>query len=552
MKVSDLFVKSLEAEGVRYVFGVPGEENEDLLFSLAESSIQFVPTRHESGAGFIADVWGRLTGEAGVCLATLGPGATNLITGVADANSDKSPVVAITGQGGMNRMHHESHQYINVVNMYRPITKWNTSISSPETVTEVIRKAFKVATLEKPGATHIELPEDVAKLVASDKVDPILPRRVRRAAADHKALTQTIELLKNARKPLIIAGNGAVRKLASKHMTEFAEEFGVPVAGTFMGKGALSDKSPQSLGALGLGFKDYVLQAVEQADLIITVGYDIGEYAPQKWNPNADKKIIHIDFVPSEVYTHYQPEVELVCDISDAFWQLRKLLASEDISFEKGWYSEVRAQIFDDIKSYDLHDGDSLTVPGTLNIVRELLDDSGLVISDVSAHKMWIARNFATYMPNGCIISNGFASMGIALPGGIAAKLVDPKRQVVSMMGDGGFLMNSQELETAKRLGVGYTNIVFNDNDYGLISWKQRMNTGGKETSTQLTNPDIKMYAESFGIAGYSPTTVAELRETLDHTIKSGELAVVEVKIDPGVNQALFDKMKKYYEGDSE
>jgi len=315
-----------------------------------------------------------------------------------------------------------------------------------------------------------------------------------------------------------------------------------------MGKGALSDRSPQSLGALGLGFKDYVVQAVEQADLIITVGYDIGEYAPQKWNPHGDKKIIHVDFVPAEVYTHYQPIVELVCDISDAFWQLRKQLASEDVSFDQEWYKKYRQQIFDDIKSYDLKDGDSLSMPGTLNIVRELLDDTGLVISDVGAHKMWIARNFPTYMPNGCIISNGLASMGIALPGGIAAKLVDPKRQVVSMMGDGGFLMNSQELETAKRLGVGYTNIIFNDNDYGLISWKQRMNTGGKETSTQLTNPDFKAYAESFGIAGYAPSSVRELHETLEHTITSGELAVVEVKIDPRVNQDLFDKMKSYYE----
>ena len=547
MKVSDLFVQALEQEGVKYVFGVPGEENQDLLFSLASSSITFVPTRHESGAAFIADVWGRLTGDAGVCLATLGPGATNLITGVADANSDKSPLVAITGQGNVTRLHHESHQLIDVVSMYKPITKWSTSISTPNVVTESVRKAFKLAEFEKPGATHIELPEDIASLEAKDDIQPIKPQRVRRAAADYKAIRSSVELLQEAKRPLIIAGNGAVRKLASKHLTDFATDFNIPVAGTFMGKGALSDKLSQSLGSIGLGFKDYVLQAVEQADLVITVGYDIGEYSPEKWNPKNDKKIIHVDFIPAEVYNNYQPDVEVVCDISDAFWQLQQEMHKDDVSFEQDWYIPARDQIREDIKSYDYTEDSKLSVPGTLNLIRELMDDDGLLISDVGAHKMWIARNFPTYVPNGTIIGNGFCSMGISLPGGIAAKLVSPDRQVIAAMGDGGFMMNSQELETAKRLGVGYTVVVFNDNDYGLISWKQRMNTGGKETSTKLTNPDFKAYAESFGIAGYAPETPSELQETLEHTLSSGELAVVEVKIDPSVNQALFDKMKDYY-----
>lgn len=548
MKVSDLFVKALEKEGVKYVFGVPGEENEDLLFSLANSSVQFVPCRHENGAAFIADVWGRLTGEAGVCLATLGPGATNLITGVADANSDKAPLVAITGQGSITRLHHESHQLIDVVAMYRPVTKWTTSITTPEVTAESIRKAFKLATIEKPGATHIELPEDIAKLEVSDKIQAIMPQRVRRAAADYKAIMQSVELLKQAKRPLIIAGNGAVRKLASKHLTDFATEFNIPVVGTFMGKGALSDKLPQSLGAIGLGFKDFVLQAVEQSDLILTVGYDIGEYAPQKWNPKNDKKIIHVDFVPAEVYNNYQPEVEVICDISDAFWQIQGQLQKDQVSFEQDWYVEVRDQIRNDIKQYDYSEDSPLTVPGTLNLLREIMNDDGLLISDIGSHKMWIARNFPTYVPNGTIIGNGFCSMGISLPGGIAAKLIDSDRQVVSAMGDGGFMMNSQELETAKRLGVGYTNIIFNDNDYGLISWKQRMNTGGQETSTKLTNPDFKVYAESFGIKGYNPKTPSELKEVLTHTITSGELAVVEVQIDASVNQQLFDKMNTYFD----
>ena len=547
MKVSDLFVKALEKEGVKYVFGVPGEENQDLLFSLEGSSVTFVPCRHENGAAFIADAWGRLTGQAGVCLATLGPGATNLITGVANANFDKSPLVAITGQGNITRKHHESHQYIDVVSMYKPVTKWNTSITMPEITAESIRKAFKLATLEKPGATHIELPEDVAKKSVPDDILPIEPQRVRRAAADYKAIQQTVELLEAAKRPLIIAGNGAVRKLASNHMTEFATEFNIPVATTFMGKGAISDKLPQSLGTIGTGFKDYIMQAVERADLIIAVGYDMGEYAPEKWNPHGDKKIVHVDFVPADVYNNYKPEVEVVCDISDAFWQIKQKLEKEHVSFEQDWYTDVRQQIINDIKSYDLAEDSALTVPGALNIIREVMDDDGLMFSDIGSHKIWIARNFPTYVPNGTIVGNGFCSMGASLPAGIAAKLIDTNRQVVTAMGDGGFMMNSQELETAKRLGLGYTVLVFNDNDYGLISWKQQMNTGGKSVSTALTNPDFKAYAESFGIAGYSPKTASELRQTLEHTLSTGELAVVEVKIDPSVNQGLYHKLKTYY-----
>jgi acetolactate synthase-1/2/3 large subunit len=547
MKVSDIFVKALEAEGVKYVFGVPGEENQDLLFSMVESSITFVPTRHENGAAFIADVWGRLSGEAGVCLGTLGPGATNLLTGVADAYSDKAPLVVITGQGGIERMHHESHQYIDVMAMYKPITKYSATIRSPSIVTEVIRKAFKEAEFEKPGATHIELPEDIAKLDEAVKTEPLLPKRVRRAAADYKAISQTFELIKNAKKPLILAGNGAVRKLASKHLTDLAETHKIPVVGTFMGKGSLSDKSEQSLMAVGLGFKDFALEAFEEADLIISVGYDIGEYAPHKWNPNGDKKIVHIDFVPAEVYSHYQPEVEVICDISDALWQLNQLLIEKKPSFIKDWHKDIRTRLYNDIASYKLEDDDPLTTPGCLDIIREVMDDDGLLLSDVGSHKMWIARNFPTYVPNGTIIGNGFASMGISLPGGIAAKLLDPTRQVVAAQGDGGFMMNSQELETAQRIGVGFTNVVLNDNDYGLISWKQRMNTGGKETSTKLTNPDFKKYAESFGINGYNPKTAGEFRETLKKTLASGELCVIEAVIDPSVNQALFDKMKKYF-----
>ena len=546
MKVSDLLVRCLENEGVKYVFGLPGEENEDLLFSLEASSIKFVPTRHEQGAAFIANVWGRLTGKAGVCLSTLGPGATNLITGIADANLDRAPLVAITAQGGVTRLHHESHQCLDVVNMLKPITKWNTAITAPDVVTEVVRKAFKVAEYEKPGATHIELSEDLAKQLAERKLEPIPPIRVRRPRPDYKAVSLTMNLLRNARRPLILAGNGAIRKLASRHLTDLAEKHGVPVACTFMGKGAISDRMDQSLFSIGLGFKDFVSEAFEGADLIVTVGYDTAEYAPERWNPRREKRIVHIDFVPAEVYTHYVPEVEIVGDISGTLWEILERLHREPLTLDTEWFKPIRQRILDSIRSYDLKEGDAFTTPGTLSIIREILDDQGLLISDVGSHKMWIARNFPTYYPNGCIISNGLASMGISLPGAIAACLVDPKRQVVAAMGDGGFLMNSQELETAKRLGVGFTAVVFNDNDYGLISWKQTMSRG-RTVFTRIGNPDFKAYAESLGIKGYQPKDVGALREQLRSAITSRDLCLVEVPVDTGVNTALVRTLDAYW-----
>ncbi|MFQ5677260.1 MAG: acetolactate synthase large subunit [bacterium] len=550
MKVSDLFVKCLENEGVKYIFGVPGEENEDLMFSLENSDIQFVPCRHEQGAAFIANVWGRLTGKAGVCLATLGPGATNLITGIADANLDKAPVVAITAQGGLTRLHHESHQYLDIVNTFKPITKWNTAISSPEVVCEVVRKAFKVAEFEKPGAAHIELSEDLAKQNVRTKLQPIAPKPVRRPSPDYKAINRTIKLLMKARRPLIMAGNGAIRKLASKHLTQLAEQHKIPVASTFMGKGAISDKSDRSLLSIGLGFKDFLMEAVEAADLLLTVGYDIAEYPPERWNPTGAKQIVHIDFVPAEVYSHYNPDVEVVGDISGALWELNQRLVDSELGFDPEWYLPIRQRVLEDIASYQLQNDDAFTIPGTLNIIREVLSDEGLLISDVGSHKMWIARNFPTYCPNGCIISNGLASMGIALPGAIAAALINAKRQVVAAMGDGGFLMNSQELETAKRIGVGFTIVIFNDNDYGLISWKQSMSKG-RSVCTKISNPDFKLYAESFGIKGYRPQTLAELKEQLQTAITSNELSVVEVAVDASVNNALVEKLKKFWRATS-
>ncbi len=542
MKASDLLVKALEKEGVTHVFGVPGEENQDLLFSLEKSNVTFVPTRHEQGAAFMADVYGRLTGKAGVCLATLGPGATNLLTGLADAQLDKSPVVAITAQGSLDRLHKESHQAVDIVSMFRPIVKWNASITSPQIVAEAVRKAFKLAETEKPGVTHLELPEDVARM-ETDK-EPLAPRRVRRASPDFKAVDAAMAVIRDAKCPLIIAGNGAIRKLASKHLRDFVGKTGIPVVTTFMGKGAVSGKDPRSLFTIGLKARDFQMCYVDRADVVITVGYDVAEYDPQNWNGAKGKRIIHIDFTPAEVYEYYQPDVEIVADISATLWELNRRLAEEKIGFDPRRIQPLRERILDDFKHAALEEGKPFTVPGVLALLRTLTKDDDILLSDVGSHKMWIARNYPAYEPNTVIISNGFASMGIALPGGIAARIARPGQRVIAVMGDGGFLMNSQELETATRLGVGFTVLVFNDNDYGLIRWKQEAATG-RSFGTALTNPDFVKYAESFGIKAYRPRTVKELEHALKESLASGEMRLVAVDIDPRENLALTKRLQQ-------
>lgn len=538
--VSDQIVKALEAHGVAYVFGVPGEETEDLLFSLAESNITFIPTRHEQGAAFMANVWGRVTGKAGVCLSTLGPGATNLITGLADAQLDKAPVVALTGQAHSDRHHKESHQYIDVAGTFRPITKWNTVIYSPAVVSESVAKALKVSEMEKPGVTHLDLPEDIAALPAQGKIIPV--QRVRRGAPDHKAIARALALLSESKQPIILAGNGAIRKLASKHLRMFAEKMNIPVVSTFMGKGAVSDKSPLSLRTAGMKAKDFPALALEQADLIISIGFDIAEYDPAHWHTK-HQTIVHIDFDPAEVYALYQPEVEIVADISATLWEMIRILEEQEVRPFATWYKKLKQTIEKDIASYEKVP-QRPTIPFVLHQLRKVLRDTDILLSDVGSHKMWIGRNFPVYEPGTCIISNGLASMGIALPGGIAAKLARPDVRVVSVMGDGGFLMNAQEIETAQRIGVPFTIIVVNDNDYGLISWKQK-NHRGRAVGTKLGNPDFVKFAQSFGIKGYKPKNARDVGRILKKAITSDELSLVVVDVDASENLKLSAKLGK-------
>lgn len=543
MNASELFVKALENEGVEYIFGIPGEENIDFLEAVRKSKIRFILTRHEQGAGFMADVYGRLTGKAGVCLATIGPGATNLITPVADANLDRAPLVAITGQADTLRMHKESHQYIDIVSMFKPITKWNASINHPDVVAEAVRKAFKLAEAEKPGATHLEFPENVAE-AECENPNLFEVRKVRRPAPDHKAIAQALELMKKAKKPLLMAGNGALRKRSTKQLRMFLDKTGFAVCNTFMGKGAAGIKYERNLYTIGLQSRDHVTCALEEADLIICVGYDIVEYAPRFWNPDADKPIIHIDFAPAEVDLWYHPVVELVGDIAAT---LRELHKNVDDKFDKSrgeFAMKHRREVLIDIHEHDNDSSFPMKPQKILHDMRKVLGDEDIVISDVGAHKMWIARLYLVHSPNTCLISNGFATMGIALPGGIAAKLVYPDRNILTVSGDGGFLMNIQELETAVRLGTPTVNLVWSDGTLGLIEWHQNRKFG-HAYATRFQNPDLIAMAESFGAKGMRVKEGDDLSEILSEALSSDLPVVIDCPVDYSENMKLTQRLGK-------
>ena len=453
VKASDVFVRCLEAEGVSQIYGVPGEENADFMMSLEDSPIEFALTRHEQGAAFMAEVHGRLTGEPGVCLGTLGPGATNLITGVADSDMDRSPLVCLTGQAETARQHKESHQAMDVVQMFGPVTKWSHSIINAESIPEVVRKAFKLATTEKPGATHIELPEDLAKHDIDRQA--LTPERTRRPVPADKAVDQAWELIKNAKRPVILAGNGAIRRRASKQLRIFCERTGIGVASTFMAKGCVDADADYCLFTIGLQAKDVVSCALDAADLVVTLGYGMVEYHPRLWNATGDKRIVHIDFLPAEIDEHYRVEVDVVGDLAHTLWMFNERLdAQPDLAWDTSQQKAVRREMLEDFAMHaDDEDKGLIRPQKALWDARQALGPEDVLLSDVGAHKMWIARYYQCNEPNTCLIPNGFCSMGFALPGAIAVKRVLPDRRVMAICGDAGFMMNVQEMETAARIG---------------------------------------------------------------------------------------------------
>jgi len=542
VKASDLFLRCLEAEGVEYMFGVPGEENADVMISLLDSPIRFIICRHEQGAAFMADLYGRLTGKPGVCLGTLGPGATNLVTGVANANMDHSPVVTITGQGATTRLHKESHQAMDVVQMFTPITKWAASIRDETTIPEVVRKAFKLAAAEKPGAAHIELPEDIAK--AEVESSPIVPgMKVRRPIADDKSIAAAVGLIRAAETPVVLAGNGCVRTRAADQLARFVEATGIYVAPTFMGKGCLSDRNPKSLFVSGLSSRDHVTSVFERADLVITIGYDMVEWHPSRWKVGRPKKVLHIDFTPAEVDGAYRPDIEVVGDVAAALWAVNERLGDDRREVVAAFAAErehLRREICDD---YAGDEGFPMKPQRILSDLRREMGDEDILISDVGAHKMWIARHYPAYAPGSCIISNGFCSMGMALPGAISAKLVHPERQIVGLCGDGGFMMNIQELATAVQYKIPTTVLVWEDGGYGLIRWKQQA-AYGKTSHTEFRNPDLVELARSFGAHATRVEAPQNLRPVLRAAFAVDDRpSVVVVPVDYSENMKLTNRL---------
>ncbi|MHB8657007.1 MAG: acetolactate synthase large subunit [Solirubrobacteraceae bacterium] len=537
-KASDVFVECLEAEGVQYVFGIPGEETLDLNESLSDSSVKFVPVRHEQGGAYMADAYGRLTGRAGVCLGTLGPGATNLVTAVADAFLDRAPLVALTGQSDLERMHKESHQYIDLIGILRPIVKWNARVSSPEIVPEVVRKAFNVAESEKPGATHLELPEDVMaqELDASPlpRHDPVQPE------PGGRELERAAEIIAAAEHPIALVGNGAIRARAAGALRFFAQATGIPMAETFMAKGLLDYEDPCAVGTVGLQSRDYALAGFEHADVVLAIGYDLVEHAPKHWNPAKDKRVVMIDSVAAEIDEFYMPEVELVGDIAHV---LARLAARcRRIADEPAPASRLREIVLGGLADADRDDRFPMRPPRVLADIRRALAREDILVSDVGLHKLWIGRMFPAHEPGTVLIANGLAGMGFALPSAIAAKLVYPSRKVVTVSGDGGFLMNCQELETARRLATAVVNVVWENGQFGSIVWKQDKKFG-RHFGVDFGNPDFVKLAEAFGLPAWRCSSADELSRRLTQALALDVPSLIVVPIDYSIDVAMFEEL---------
>ena len=551
MKASDLFVKCLEAENVEYIFGIPGEETNDLTISISESeTIKFILTRHEQSAAFMADVYGRLTNKVGVCLATLGPGATNLTTGVASANMDRSPLLAITGQTEITKMHKESHQNMDPVTMFTPITKWTWSIRDADGIPEILRRAFKIAAEEKKGATHLDLPVDVAKM--ESLLQPLSRKSGIVSGPTRSTLQDASKMILNSNAPVILVGNGCIRNNASNIIRRFANLTGFYSMNTFMGKGVISDNSPTHMGTIGIKESDYALHALKLADVVISIGYDLVEYSPKNWNGSNLKKIIHIDSTSAEVDNYYNPDIEISGDLNLTINLLMNSVKryqneiqinsinKQEITLAKARFRKIKKEVDWRVEQFMDDESYPIKPEKLIHDVRGVLSSEDILISDVGAHKLWIAKIFKTYSPNTCIISNGFCSMGFALPGAIGAQLACPSRKVVAMCGDGGFLMNVQELETAVRLQLPIIVVVWCDSDLGVISTKQRLEFG-RNVFTNFNNPDFVKLAESFGAKGYRVTSTDEFSYVLREATKSLHIPVViAIDIDADRNELLF------------
>ena len=537
---ADLIVECLENEGVTHVFGIPGEENIRLVEAISRSPIRYVLTRHEQGASFMAETYGRLTGRAGVCSATLGPGAINLLLGTADATTNSTPLIALSAQVGMNRSFKESHQGVDLVSMFAPVSKWSALVATPGAVPEMIRKAFKLAQTERPGAVYLAIPEDVEEMVVPGGLAPLAVNVPRTDEPSRGQIERAAALLREARAPVVLAGHGAARAGAGEALLRFAETLGVPVATTFHGKGVFPDDHPLALGAVGFMRHDYANFGFDRADLIVAVGYELQEFDPVRINPRGDTKIIHLHRFPAEVDAHYNVAVGLHSEIGHSLDALADAAGPRTAALPG--QERIRALLASELARGQDDERFPLAPARIVADTRAALRRDDIVLVDTGALKMWMARLYPTYEPNTCLISNGLSTMAWTVPGAIGAKIARPDSRVLVATGDGAFLMNSQEIETALRLALPFVILIWVDDAYGLISWKMNLEIG-RDVDTTFGNPDFVAYAESFGATGYRIRSAGELLPTLRTALAADTVSVIACPVDYSANLELIESL---------
>lgn len=540
MKASDLFVKALENEGVEYIFGVPGEENLDLLESLKGSTIKLVLTRHEQGAGFMAATYGRLTGKPGVCMATLGPGATNLTTPAAYGQLGAMPMMMITGQKPIKKSKQGRFQIIDIVELMRPITKYTRQIVNGNNIPAMIRESFRLAMEERPGAVHLELPEDIAAEDCNDRIFDVVGHR--RPDADDLAIQEATRMIENAKMPLVLIGAGANRKRTGRALFKFIESTGIPFFNTQMGKGVVDERHPSFLGTAALSSHDFLHEAINAADLIINVGHDVIEKPPFFMEPDGSK-VIHINFFPAQVDEVYFPQLNVIGDIATSVNNLTSRVKNKS-NWDFSPFEKVKHEIDTRLTKYSEDDRFPILPQRLVNIMREELPDDGIVTLDNGVYKIWFARNYKCYQPNTLLLDNALATMGAGLPSAMLAKLVNPEKKVVSVCGDGGFMMNSQELETAVRLGLNLVVIILNDSSYGMIKWKQE-GMGFENFGLDFNNPDFVKYAESYNAIGHRPTSDENFREIFSNCLVTDGVHVIDLSVDYSLNHTILNVLLK-------
>ena len=541
MNIAHLIARCLENEGVAYIFGLPGEEIIHLVDALNDSSIRFILTRSEQGAAFMADMYGRVTGKAGVCLATLGPGAINLLLGVADAQTDSAPLVALSAQVGLGRIYKETHQVVDLVSMFRPVTKWADTLLTPGATPEMIRHAFHLAQTERPGAVYLALPQDVEAMPAEPSLKPLRAHPAPAEAPAPGQIERAAAVLAAAQAPIILAGHGAARHQTQEALVSFSEKLRIPVATTFHGKGVFPDDHPHALGAMGFMVHDYVNFGFDQADAIISVGYELQEFSPTRINPQADKQIIHLHRFPAVVDTHYGVTVDVTGDIPGALDALAAKSAPKDgmAATER----KIRCLLREELEQGRRDESYPVKPQRLVADTRAALGREDFVLVDSGAVKMWMARLYPTYRPNTCLVSNGLSTMGFAVPGALCVKLARPHQKVLAVTGDGGFLMNAGEMETALREKIPFVILVWVDGSYGLIKWKMDLKLH-RHSHVDFDNPDFVRYAESFGAKGYFIGAASELLPTLKKALANDTVSVIACPVDYSENTKLTEKLE--------